>query len=393
MDAKETRDRVRARFETAITSSYDSSEVLAAFWVYRGALVRLECETHSSGHLDSVKTACELITNAEFRSFRDDSVDVDQERGVILKAAEQFQQAGLRDLGGLLRLFLAVLTDRMEESPEPSHCEFFVDELTCNSCGYVGPHKIWYFVNTTIRPEMEKLATSGALCEGPKCVMCDEPVAATPFFYCNPRREEFIAFWPFRDDAAAEEWSKRAFEYVEDLPSPFKGGKTRFCIFIGEPVAFYTDPSWGAVTVVQDRDEFVSTVSEPVMFCVEHLDMRDMEAYFEGKFAAQNEDWALAAKSFASAFLLNQGAVSRLEMLTGCLKNLGRHDQARQIDEEAARLRDRLIAETVILRIQRQSVHWSGDINKQLRVLQEGLPKEWGFSSLLDLVRGVSEGN
>lgn len=393
MDAKESRDRVRARFETAITSSYDTNDLVSSFWVYRGPLVKLERDTHASGHLESVKTACELIARVDVRPFLESTAAVEQERDTILKGTEQLQQAGFRDLASLFRMFLAVLADRIEEPPEPSHCKFLVKNLTCNSCGYVGPHKFWHFVNTTLRPELEELATSGALCDGPRCIMCDEPFEANPFFYCNPRREEYIAYWPSRDDAAALDWSKRAFEYVKDLPPSFKGGKTRFCIFVGEPVALYADPSWGAVTIVQDRDQFVSTVGEPVTFCVEHWDVRDMDAYFEGKFAAQKGDWALAAKSFALAYLLNQGAVSYLEMLTGCLKNLGRQDQAKQIDEEAASLRDRLIAENVILRIQRKSVHWSGDFNKQLRVLQEGLPKEWGFSALRDLVREISIGN
>lgn len=384
---------MRARFETAITSSYDTNELVAAFCVYRGPLVKLERDTHASGHLESVETACQLITRAHVRPFLEGTAEVDQERDVILKAAGQLQQAGFRDLGSVLRLFLAVLADRMEEPPEPSHCEFAVNNLTCNSCGYAGPHKFWHFVNTTLRPELEELAMSGALCEGPRCIMCDEPFEAKPFFYCNPWREEFIAYWPRDDDAGAEPWAERSLEYIEELPPAFKGGKTEFGIVLGMPVALYAESFVGAVTVVRDKDQFVSTVSEPVNYFIEHYDMADMEAYFEGKFAAQREDWKAASAGFANAFLLNQGGVNRLEMLAGCLKNLGRHDRAKLIEDESIRLRDRLVKEHVIVRIGRPSVHWSGDFNKQLGVQQNGLPSDWGFSSLLDLVREISEGN
>ncbi|MCP3381237.1 CpXC domain-containing protein [Bradyrhizobium sp. CCGUVB4N] len=393
MDAKEARDRVRALFETAITSSYDTNEVVSAFWVCRGPLAKLERDTHPAGHLDSVKKACQLITKADVRPFLEGTAAVDQERDVIAKAAEQLQQPGLRDLASLFRMFLAVVADRMEEPPEPSHCKFNVKNLTCNSCGYVGPHRFWHFVNTTLRPELEELARTGALCEGPRCTMCDEPFEAMPFFYCNPGREEFIAYWPRDDDAGAEPWAERSLEYIEELPPAFKGGKTEFGIVLGMPVALYVENFVGAVTVVRDKDQFVSTVSEPVNLYVEHYDLADMQAYFDGKSAAQREDWKAAAGGFAKAFLLNQGGVNRLEMLSGCLKSLGRHDDAKLIEDESARLRERLVTEHVTVRIGRPSIHWSGDFNKQLKILQQGLPSDWGFSALLDRVREISRGN
>jgi hypothetical protein len=192
VNAQSSRDKVRAQFEAAITSSYDVSEVLAAFWLYAGPLIKLECDALPPGRIESTKEARELITGANARSFLEGNVD--QERDVILRAAGIFKQVGLNELGSLLQLFLAALTDRTEAPAEPSHCQFFVDKLTCHACGYVGSYLIWHFINTALRPEMEERAVSGEFCDGPKCLMCDVRLGAMPFFYCNPAREEFIAY-------------------------------------------------------------------------------------------------------------------------------------------------------------------------------------------------------
>jgi hypothetical protein len=383
-------DKLRARFEAAITSS-DSNEVLAAFWLHIDLLVKLEIETLPSPSGEHIKEARTLVTKAIARSPLEESVG-DQQRQAIVRAAALFEKEGLPELASLLQLFLAVLIDRTEESLEPCHCQFVIKKWQCRACGHTGDYLVWRNINTTLRPEMEQLVASGEFCDGPKCLMCEARLQVTPFFYCNPSREEFIAYWPSDDEAGADKWTQESLKYLENLPLVFRGEKTDFCVIRGTPVALFAELHVGAVTVIQDKDQFVSVASEPVYFFVEPQDMRDMRAYFKGKGAVQTEDWKSAAEAFATSFILNQAGVSRLDMLAASLKNLGRNDEAKSIEEDAIRLQDRLVRERIIQRISRPSVPSVGNFSGHFRILNEGLPASWGFSPLVDLATRISAG-
>jgi hypothetical protein len=380
-----TLDRVRRRFEQAIATSYDANELLGTFWAYIYPLLEFEYAALPAAEETDWKSATAGIMKNLLCSAN--SPENKAGPSELMRAAEFFQKEGLHDLATLFRRLSASLSDRLDEPLEPSHCHFELHQLKCEGCGYSAPYLTWRSINTALRPEMEQRATSGEFCEGPQCLKCAAALEPTPFFYCNPDREEFIVYWPFEEEEELDEWIQNCMHYIDGLPTKFKAGKTDLYVIRGMPIALYAEAFAGAITVIQYKDEFIATTSEPVYFDSESFDIHDMNAYFRGKQAASKGAWKAAARAFAEAFLLNQGAVSRLDMLSASLKNLGRYDEAKLIDTERERLRDRLLSERVIQRIFRPNGPSGVNINAQLQILKEGLPASWGFSSLTELAK------
>jgi len=390
-------DKLRAGFESAITSSYDALDVLGAFLVYIDPLVKLEKENKTSYSERAIKEACDCLENAVASSLLEENLGVD-EHTAVEHATKLFRDEGFFELARLLQLFLLVLDDRSSAPPPASCCEFIVTSIKCEECGNVSRHLFWRLINTTFRPELEILAANGDLCKGSPCLWCGSGIGVMlPFFYCNPSREEFIVYWPGDGHTHVESFADQARKALVLMAPDFTGGKTRFFVIRGTPIAQFKQDDVAAVTVIHTPDEFIRVVSEPVTFFVEPYDVRDMKAYFDGKgiLATENPDrWKIAAKAFATSFTLNPAGVSRLEMLVPCLKNIGREEEANSIGTDAVRLRERLIKEDIIRRICRPSIpSGAAGTIRHLQILKSGLPNDWGFSRLVDAVTRISMGN
>jgi hypothetical protein len=381
-------ETIRSRFESTITSIYDGHEALLALMVYADVLADMEAQATPKQQRDNFlapeRELKEIVKSIATKNNMD-SDEVSQ----LSAIGDAYEKAGLTEFARLLRLWLAILRSVTEEPPEPSHCVSTIMLQSCSACGQESRYSFWLCVNISRRTELRTIAQNGDLTSGARCHFCDAPIGLMPFFYIDPSREEFLAYWPSDHYNGADSFAHKCRQWLLETPPELRGQKRMIVVVSDVPVACFKDVDVGAVTIIRSAQLFAQVVTEPVVFFAEpmmNIDRTVMKNYFRAKqLAEKGDNWAAACVAFAKLFLIDQSTVSRLGGVVASLRNLGRHMAADEIACDALRLRDRLIAEGVIERISRPSCSPAGrGIRQAVLIAEHGLPDEWGFSPLIE---------
>ena len=386
------RDRLKQGFMTALASAYDSNDALSAFWSYSRPLGAAKLNALGSpDELDLCRRCISNLDDLDVASFLNQGLRDDQIAQLRTESAE-LRKLRIDALSASLVNFISVLEELVETPPEDAFCQSIMLERRCHSCGASWRYHVWQIVNTSRRLDLEKAAETGKFTSGMQCFSCGATLNPLPFAYCNPRREEFILFWPQPEIAGREEAVDSFMKYITDLPVEVGGGNQQICSFEGEPVAVFQEPNVACITTVYEESIFIEIITDPIMYNVEYqIGMINSDGYFQSREEMERGNWEEALKILSRTFLIEPVSISFLSNIVACLKNLGKTEEATRILEDAERLGQKMLDTRVIRRLVR-SKYGRGEFSPLLyRILKDGLPKEWGFDGLIASLRRFAE--
>lgn len=376
------------------SKAYDLEELIAHFRVHLPPILIMEPNL-SRLNKSFVDTILSEILSFIVKSRKESIYESDllPLKNLIIRLPEY----KLEKLSSLLEVFLISFNVLTEKRPEKSHSYFEAVLLKCSKCHNKGEYFFWRIINTMLRNDLYEFVASGKIFNN-NCHYCGNPIEyLSPFFYCNPNRDDYLLFYPRLDEKAMKEVRDKTLQYIESLPSEFRGQKS-LVAFVSDYIAapwqnaddynliFHIDNGQELMKIINARImlDTVSTISaELVLDNTRHVANHEF----------QNGNYRKAAHLYTIAFLKDPKQFSWLFHISACLFNLNEDEKANYLKSEAQTLRKKLREVGVVYDVRD---NWSlrgfdKIVNISLDIEKSGLPKEWGFEKLVSFLQELSK--
>lgn len=373
-----------------IATAYNFGELISYFRVYLPPLLSHELNMNSS--IQSEKS----ILLSSIYSYLEDKLKVS-----VYNSDIKFLKTKIIDLrkyrfdklANTIELFLVSLDKFTENKPPESYCYFEIMNFKCNHCGIESEYFFWRIINTLLRNDLRKLASSDNLFIK-NCYYCNKPLGIlAPFLYCNPNRDEYLYFSARLDKKTMDERNKCNLNYIMNLPPKFRGNKKQVAFvsnYINRP--FMNAEDVNLISHISEKKEFFDIVNATIMRDAISTGTIDF-LHHKAEYEFEEGNYRNAAYYYTKAFLKDQKQVFWLFHISAALSNLNQNDKAKYIKDKANILKAKLKKMGVVrdIRSNWEYVEDPTISNLNYEIEKNGLPKDWGFNDLIMFLEKLSD--